>query len=217
MISQVSDSECQNESISNYVFENCQLYDKTITSRDDDDIFSGEYNDVKFIMNETDFGWNSNDKYHTYHSMFKGVAMQFKMHKAVKSRVLIVSKNSFTKIPSNYEKVSLEYNKFNKKYNVWVEKNAISASGQIEARYLLNTAFLDRFMQLQTSFKVQKICCSIFGTDMLIMLSTRKDLFEMNHLLGRIDDVKQYRTLFDEFASVLSFIDVLNITSKTKL
>ena len=53
---------------------------------------------------------------------------------------------------------------------------------------------------------------------MLVMfLSTNKDLFEMNHLLGKIDDIKQYYHLFDEFASVLSFIEVLNLSSKTKL
>ena len=72
-------------------------------------------------------------------------------------------------------------------------------------------------MNIQTSFKVRKMCCSVYGDNLLIMLSTNKDLFEMNHLLGRIDDVKQSHHLFDEFASVLSFIDVLNLSSKTML
>jgi hypothetical protein len=61
------------------------------------------------------------------------------------------------------------------------------------------------------------MCCSVYSNNLLIMLSTNKDLFEMNHLLGRIDDIKQYKHLFDEFTSVLSFIDVLNLSSKTKL
>ena len=52
---------------------------------------------------------------------------------------------------------------------------------------------------------------------MLILLQTNKDLFEMNHFFGKIDDVKQYEHLFNEFASVLSFIDVLNLSSKTHL
>jgi hypothetical protein len=72
-------------------------------------------------------------------------------------------------------------------------------------------------MQLKASFKIEKIACSIVGNDMLIMLSTNKDLFEMNHLFRKIDDTSQYQHLFDEFSSVFSFIDVLNITSKTKL
>ena len=203
--------------IKNSIFQDSQLYDKIITSRTDDDAFYGIYNDVGITIVETDFGWNAKDKYRTYHSMFKGAAMRFKMNKQIKSRVLILTKFSMTKIPKGYEKVELESVKFNKKYNVWVDSSSAEGQGQIEARYLLNTAFLERLMKLQTSFRVSRMCCSVFGDSMLIMLHTRKDLFEMNHLFGRIDDVHQYKHLFDEFASVLSFIDVLNLSSKTKL
>lgn len=200
------------------IFEASQLYPRTITQREDDDRFYGKYNGVEFIINETDFGWNERDKNRTYHSMFKGVAMHFKLNKEIKNRVLIMSKGIFNKVPKGFEKVEVEYNKFANKYNVYVYKNNSQAgSGQIEARYLLNTAFLDRFMQLHTSFAIPKLQCSVYNSGMLIMLSTRKDLFELNHLFGRIDDVKQYKPLFEEFASVLSFIDVLNLSSKTKL
>ena len=81
----------------------------------------------------------------------------------------------------------------------------------------MNVSFLERFMQLKTSFRVGQMSCSIYGDTILVLLNTGKDVFEMNHLLGRLDDVKQYSRLFDEFASVLSFIDVLNLASKTKL
>ena len=93
----------------------------------------------------------------------------------------------------------------------------MEAGGQIEARYLLNTALMDRFMQISISFKIDNMQCSIFGDSILILLSTNKDLFEMNHLLKKVDDINQYKTLFDEFASVLSFIDVLNLSSRTGL
>lgn len=203
-------------SIPNNMFETCQLYQQEITYRDDDDIFYGKYNGVDFIIDETDFGGNSNDKHRTYHRMFKGVAMHFKMNKVIKNRVLITSKGVFNHIPKGFEKVDVEYNKFSNKYVAYVN-GGDTASAQIEARYLLNVAFLDRFMQLHTSFASPKIQCSVYGNDLLVMLSTNKDLFEVNHLLGKIDDIKQYNHLFDEFASVLSFIDVLNLSSKTGL
>lgn len=204
--------------IQNKMFNSCQLYPRDIMTREDDDRFHGEYNGVKFVINETDFGYTvKTSKGSRYERMFKGVAMHFQMNKEIKSRVLIMSKKLWNKVPKNYEKVDLEYNKFSKKYDVWVEKRVLGGSGQIEARYLLNTVFLDRFMQLQTSFRVSKVACSIYGNNMLVMLSTGRDLFEMNHLLSRIDDIKQYKHLFEEFASVLSFIEVLNLASKTKL
>lgn len=143
--------------------------------------------------------------------------MFLKMQKKIKSRVLIYSKSNFNKAPKGFEKVEFEYEKFNQKYNVYVQKTQMEAVGQIEARYLFNTAFMDRFMQLQTSFKVNKMQCSIFGDSMLILLFTNRDLFELNLLFKKIDDINQYETLFDEFASVLSFIDVLNLSSRTGL
>ena len=144
--------------------------------------------------------------------------MHFKMQKKIKSRVLIYSKGLFkNKTPEGFEKVEFEYEKFNKKYDVYVQKTQMEAGGQIEARYLFNTAFMDRFMQLQTSFRINKLKCSIFGDSMLVLLATNKDLFEMNHLLRRIDDIHQYKHLFDEFASVLSFLEILNLSSKTGL
>ena len=201
----------------NNLFESSCLYPKQIMYRNDDDSFYGEFNDVKFDMVETDFGWIANDKHHTHHSMFKGLAMKFKMNKFIKSRVLILTKHSFTKIPKNFERVNLELDKFNKKYDIWVENNVMGGSGQIESRYLLNTVFMERLLQIQTSFRVSKMCCSVYGEEMLVMLSTNRDLFEMNHLLGHIDDIKQYKHLFDEFSSVLAFMEVLNLKSKTGL
>ena len=142
--------------------------------------------------------------------------MHFKMQKKIKFRVLIYSKNIFNRVPDRFEKVTMESEEFNKKYNVYVQKGS-NADGQVEARYLFNTVFLERFMQLQTSFRVNKMQCSIYGNSMLILLATNKDLFEMNHLFKNIGDIHQYQHLFDEFASVLSFIDVLNLSSRTGL
>ncbi len=214
-ISETTDD--MNKIIPNSVFEGCQLLPRDITERTDDDVFVGNYNDVEFIMNETDFGWNANDKYHTYHSMFKGLVMKFKLNKIINTRVFIYTHNSSLKAPAYFERVTLESDKFNKKYKVFADNTYKDARGQIEARYLLNTAFIDRLMQIQTSFKVNKLCCTVYGNEMLIFLSTKKDLFEMNHLLGRVDDIHQYDTLFNEFASVLSFIDVLKLYDKSRL
>ncbi len=205
--------------ITNPEYQNSDLLKMPLNSRDTDDKFSGEYKEVPFKIEETTLSYKTYDKrgrLDKYIELFKGVALHFLMKKDIKSRVLIYSKSLFKKPPKNYEKVTLEYEKFNKKYNVYVKKDQ-NSEGQIEARYLFNTAFLERFMQIQTSFRVRKMECSICGNELLFLLHTRKDLFEMNHLFGKVDDIHQYRRLFDEFASVLSFIDVLNLSSKTKL
>jgi len=199
-------------------YQNSDLFppDK-VTHTQADDCFYGTFKDVDFKINELEVGYQYRTKNgYQFAPVFKGASMLFKMNKCIKNRVLIISKSLINKVPKGYKKVDIEYNRFAAKYNVYVN-GGDTTEAQVEARYLLNTAFLDRFMQLQTSFRVRKICCSIYLDNMLVMLSTRRDLFEFNHLFGRIDDPKQYKTLFDEFASVLSFIEVLNLSSKTKL
>lgn len=200
--------------IAKSVYEKSKLFDKPVQYKNEDDCFYGKYQDIPFIINETEFGYITKGKSKEEHTLFKGIGMEFKMNKKINSRVLILSKLSLTKIPENFEKVELEYEEFNKKYDVWVEKGS---NGQIEARYLLNTAFLNRFMHLQTSFGILNMKCSIYQNSLLILLSTHKDLFEMNHLFGKFDDISQYQHLFGEFTSVLSFIEVLNLSSKTGL
>ena len=194
------------------------LFKKDVSYDSVDDKFSGVYNDVPFVISEskiTNIKKLKNGKTQETR-LFKGIAMHFKMQKKIKSRVLIYSKNIFNHIPDGFEKVTMESDEFNKKYNVYVQKDS-NADGQVEARYLFNVTFLERFMQLQMSFRISKMQCSVYGDSMLILLATNKDLFEMNHLLKRIDDIHQYQHLFNEFASVLSFIDVLNLSSRTGL
>lgn len=210
------------------LFNESGLFDKPINDRDDDDSFYGSFNDVEFIINETSLKYKVASKSRTnYYEKFKGLAMLFKMNKNINARVLVRSKKKNwlfipinklfkNKVPDGYEKIEFESAEFNKKYDVYAYKTP-DHSGQIEARYLFNTAFLERFMQIQTSFRVDRMDCSVKDNNLLIMLNTNRDLFEMNHLLGRVDDVNQYKNLFDEFSSVLAFIDVLNLSSRTKL
>ena len=206
--------------ISHSIYDNSMLFNKPVSYDSPDDIFSGTFNNCPFIISETNITnvkRYNNGKSDSF-TLFNGIAMLFKMQKNIRSHVLIYSKGLFkNKVPKDFEKVEFEYEKFNKKYDVYVQKSQMEARGQIEARYLFNTAFMDRFMQLHTSFKIDKMKCSIYNGSMLVLLATNKDLFELNNMFYRIDDMNQYKKLFDEFASVFSFLEVLNLSSKTGL
>ncbi len=188
------------------VYNATKLLDEDAATQERDDFFCGEYNEIKFGVNEVEL-----EVMHQKEDilLFKGIALNFTLNKVINSHIHIYTKNS-KKAPKGFEKVDLEYVKFNNKYDVYVEKG-----GQVEARYLLTTAFMDRFMQLEMAFPVSRLRCSVKGKDMMILLSTDNDLFEIGHIMNRIDDVSQYQNMFDEFASVLSFIDVLNLSSRT--
>ncbi len=209
--------DCGEISYSEY--NDSQLFDKPVRHISVDSRFCGIFKDSPFVITKANLNYIKTSHGRTQETkLFKGISMDFKMQKKIKSRVLIYSKGILkNNAPNGYEKVEFEYEKFNKKYDVYVQKSKDEISGQIEARYLFNTAFMDRFMQLHTSFKIDKIKCSIFDNTMLVLLATNRDLFEINPLFKKIDDIKHYQKLFDEFASVLSFLEVLNLSSKTGL
>ena len=209
--------DCGEISCSEY--NNSMLFNKPVRYASVDDKFCGIFNGSPFVIAESHLNYIKTTHGKTQETtLFNGVSMYFKMQKKVKSRVLVYSKGLLNiNVPKGFEKVEFEYEKFNKKYDVYVQKSKDETRGQIEARYLFNTAFMDRFMQLQTSFKVGKMKCSIYDDTMLVLLPTNRDLFEINPLFKKIDDINNYQTLFDEFASVLSFLEILNLSSKTGL
>ncbi len=207
--------------ISASIFDKSKLLKKEVHYVDTDDTkdaFGGEYNGVYFRACEAEVSWNNGKtgKQREESTLFKGLALYFVLEKNIDANVHIYSKSIFNKTPKGYEKVEFESEKFNNKYDVYAQSTD-NTEGQIEARYLLNVAFLERLMSLQTAFRVRKMRCAVFGNNMIILLYTTKDLFEINHLFRDVRVLGQYKHLFSEFASVLSFIDVLNLASKTKL
>ena len=206
--------------LDNSVYNATKLLDEDATIQERDDFFCGEYNGIKFGVNEIELETLhqslTDSRRKDNITLFKGVALNFTLNKKINSHIHIYTKNS-KKPPKGFEKVNLEYAKFNNKYDVYVQKTQMEAGGQVEARYLLTTSFMDRFIQLEMAFPVSRLRCSVKGAEMMILLSTENDLFEIGHIMNRIDDVSQYQNMFGEFASVFSFIDVLNLSSKTGL
>ncbi len=201
------------------VLEKSDLFDKFFKTHAIEK-FGGWHNNVKFKINKFKICRfkKGMDIYKFYkYRPYKGIVLHFRMKKHFNARLLIFPKNFERSILSNYERIVVEGENFNNHYDIWVEKTSRDDSRHNDVKYLLNTAFLDKFIQLKTTFKAKSIKCSVYGDSILIFLESNKDLIRLSHLFKRIDDINQYKHLFDEFASVFSFIDVLNLSSKIKL
>ncbi len=108
------------------------------------------------------------------------------------------------------DEVKLEDAGFHKKYKAY-------SSNQIEARYLITPAFMERFKNLQTAFGTNKIKCS-FNEDCLIFaISTWKNLFEIGGLFRSLKNPKQLNKFFDELISIYLMIDYFKLDEDTKL
>ncbi len=121
-----------------------------------------------------------------------------------------IAVNLTNKKKSKLNRVMLEDVEFNKQYNVY-------SSDEIEARYLLTTAFMDRFKNLQTSFEAYNAKCSFYGKSVMFAITSCKDLFELGNLFTPLNGTEHMQVFFNELISILAMIDYFKLNEKSGL
>ena len=106
--------------------------------------------------------------------------------------------------------VKVEDTVFSKKYVAY-------SSDQVEGRYLITPAFMERFKNLQTAFGTNKIKCSFVGAKIMFAISTRKNLFEIGSIFHSLTNPKIMEKFFNELASIYLMIDYFKLNENTKL
>ena len=97
------------------------------------------------------------------------------------------------------KKVGLEDPVFEKAFEVW-------GSDQVEARYLLHPALMQRLLDLETRMKGQKLRCAFQGGDLLVAIEGG-NRFEPGDLFKPLDDPARARRIVDDIASVMRVMD----------
>ena len=106
--------------------------------------------------------------------------------------------------------IKLEDPEFSKKYRAY-------STDQVEGRYLITPAFMERFKNLQTAFGSKNAKCSFCGDSLIFAISTNKNLFEIGNLFHSIENPKQMTEFFNELSSILALIDYFKLDEKTGL
>lgn len=161
-------------------------------------------------------------------SVFNGCLISIDMNKKFKGHTIIKSKQFFSKLPDlssasiilklcsffdiinkakklkNYTKVLTEFSSFDSKYD-------ILSTDQIEARYLLTTAFMDRFYNLKTAFHTKKINCSLKDNKILFAFSLQQDLFKIGYLNEPLTDKKHFNMVIEQVLSLMDFVEYFKL------
>lgn len=106
--------------------------------------------------------------------------------------------------------IKLEDPEFNKKYKAY-------SSEEVEGRYLITTAFMERFKNLQTVFGAKRAKCSFYGDSLMFAIPTKKNLFEIGNLFTPLDSPKLLEQFFEELISILDMIDYFKLNERTGL
>ncbi len=192
---------------------NCMIFPFANASKTFDDCFLGEYRKVKVAMSECEYEIRSGNSSNT---VFQGIVIRFSMNKNFEGTTIIRPRKSCCS--DNYKdlkkaklsEVKLEDPEFDKKYVVY-------STDQVEARYLITTAFMERFKMIENAFSSNFAYCSFKGKSIYIAPHTGKDLFNLCSLVKPIGNREQFETLFNEFASILELVDYFKLDKKLGL
>ena len=98
------------------------------------------------------------------------------------------------------KEVHLEDKTFHKKY-------LVQASNQVEARYVLTPAFMERLNNLKTDLSAKEVWCKFKGNQATIAFETEHDMFEIGDLHRPMSDISQVSSFFDEIILITDIID----------
>lgn len=122
----------------------------------------------------------------------------------------LIQRKQYTKENSeNKNEIRLEDVKFEKRFRVF-------SDNEVEARYLVTTAFMERFLNMTTAFGTNKAKCAFAGDKIIFAITTGKDLFELGSIFKPLTDTKNIG-LLNELMSILEMIDYFKLDEKTGL
>ncbi len=165
-----------------------------------DDCLRGKYNDVELGISETHLTYVSGSgKRRTEKTVFKGLFVCFRSFKKFEHRTVIKRETAFSFNGS--KAVNLEDPEFEKLYQV-------TSSDQIEARYLITPAFMNRMVELNKKGIGRMMTISFEEDNVNIAISSSKDWFEIP-LFKPATDITNYRAILLELITIFSIIDTL--------
>ncbi len=201
----------ESKKINSQILENSGITPSYETYNGGDDI-SGVYDGVPMEMCEVELKQkNSKDREFT---VFRGEMFHVKLRKNFTGKTLVKTDkgmfgNALGGMFGKLERVKLEDPKFEDIFEVY-------SSDQVEARYLLTTAFMERLLALRDIFK-GTIQCEFSNDYLFITLATSRDLFEAGPIEKSCLDTEDIHTFLAQMDSIFQVIEVLKLNKYTGL
>lgn len=114
------------------------------------------------------------------------------------------------KPPKGLEEVILEDSEFNKSY-------AVFSNDQVEARYLITPAFMERLKKIREVFGAYNVHCVFEDDYITLFLETGRDFFEVGNINTTLCNKKNYEKIFRELVSIFNLIHYFKLDKKLGL
>lgn len=199
------------KSIDDMTIEKSMLF-KEYNTHLGDDYFCGCFQDVGMIISEEKLLFiEHREKTTSVQNIFSGILILLEMNKNFSGQTVVLKDkgifNAFNQM-KGLQKVALEDSLFEKEFEVY-------SNDQLEARYLLTTAFMERMLKVRQAYKSNKIQFSFFDNKLLIAIDAKKNMFESTSLFRKTTDRKLIDETFEQFISVMAIIELLKLDRHT--
>lgn len=172
------------------------------------DCFLGKYKDTKINIFEIKLENHTfNGKKKHKQKVFRGVCISLDMSKKFVGQTIVLKDRGILNILNrhgNLQRVSLESVDFEKKFEVY-------ADDQIEARYLLDVALMERMLKLNELYFGKSVQFSFLNHQVLIAIETKKDTFEVCSFFKNNINYDLALNTYNQFKTIFSLIDTLNL------
>jgi len=181
-----------------------------------EDRFKGTYKDVDVDLAEVKLtkkkGSGKNRRTVT---VFKGLFVLLETHKAFSGKTVVkrdagAIANWLGEKFGGMERVSLEDPEFEKHFEVY-------ATDQVEARYLLTPAFMERLTALANDMGGGRLQAAFYDDKLFVMVPNTGNLFEPPSIFKSVLQHTGVARIARELGDVLSMIDTLKLTERTGL
>ena len=148
-------------------------------------------------------------------TVFKGMIIQLTMNKNFKGHTIVKNDrgsivNFFSSSSSGLEKVKLEDSKFEGEFDIF-------STDQIESRYLLTPAFMERFLKLKALLRSPQIEAAFLNNNLILKVSLRDNKFEPGSAFEPATFEEDIRMIIAQMGLIFEIIDVLKLNEKTGL
>ena len=176
-----------------------------------EDYFEGLYKNTKIMFSEIDLAVKRRNKNRTYyHSVFKGLAILFENPGRKFYGHTVIDQNTSSMMEWFKEK-SFKLKRANLVDPVFEGKYDVYTNDQVEARYLVHPATVEKLNDLAIHYAGQKLTAAFYQDKFLIMISSNENHFEPADITVPATSKESLYALKKEIEDILSIGDQLEL------
>lgn len=163
-----------------------------------EDLFAGERQGARFELYEARLTKGSGKNRHT---VFAGQLMRIAFPKTFLGVTIVNRDFQRWFKPPGFQRIGLGASQFERIFEVF-------GTDQVEARFLVHPAFMERLMAVETAMAGKNLCCAFEGGDLLVAIEGG-DLFEIVDVFKPLPDRAATEKGLGELRAVLNLIDTI--------